>query len=163
MGKARSGIYGLTDETRQATCYVGRAFDIDHRYRQHIGAGQRRLRWALYDGWLDRPIMCGRENWLAYMMLAGREIGLVLLEEVAQDQSQQHDREIAWARKLTKEGVPLANGRRASAHLGMWLEKVECPYTPHLPVATLEDIPRPKIMHRWPQTREIVPVSGITG
>lgn len=162
MGETRSGVYGLTDESRQAVCYVGRAFDINLRYRQHMSDGRKYLGWARYRGWLDQPIMCGRVNWLAYMLLTGRKVGLVLLEDVECDQSKQHEREIAWARRLRRDGVPLANGDAWSAKLGIYLDKGDCPYTSALPTVEVDSIPPPEGCLRIPSKwSNVIAISDI--
>lgn len=161
MSAVRSGIYGLTDESRQAVCYVGRAFDVDQRYKQHITEGRTRLREALGRGWLERPIMKGRRNWLAYMLLTGKGIGLVLLEPVERDVLKQSDRELAWALELREQGVPLANGTLAGLSMGSYLEKGQCPYSPDLPVARAESIAPPDGLLHLPYWGEVIPTASL--
>jgi hypothetical protein len=106
--------------------------------------------------------MRSRENWLAYMMHLQKEVGLVLLEPVIQDEVQQASRELAWARQLSSAGVPLANGSSAGAHLGPYLAKGDCPYTCTLPTAAAEQIDPPDGLLRRPYWGKVIPIAGIS-
>lgn len=158
---SRSGIYGLTDEAAREVRYVGRAFGVEKRYGQHLAEGRRATLAALRRGWLEAPIMRTKLNWLAYMGLEGKPVGLVLLEAVEPDLVKQDDREYVWAKALSALGAPLANGTTAGMHVGNYLGKGTCPYTQDLPLRTPDSIESPDGLLRLRPAYPVIPVLAL--
>lgn len=152
-----SGIYGLTDEDTGEVRYVGRSFDIHTRYETHIKEGHWEARSALGRGWLHSPILGTKVNWLAYMELEAKPVGLTLLEEVEPDLRKQDDREHRWAETLTAIGTPLANGTTGGTRLGR-TSKGACPYTPTLPTCWAREIEPPDGLLCVPPRAIVVPI-----
>lgn len=133
-----SGIYGIQDQLSNWIVYVGRGFDINHRFKQHCKDGRTALAKARRLGWFDYPVTRTKENCLAYLLFTQRPFELILLEELPEDRLIQDGRERAWCKQLIAQGHPLSNGNSSGTYLTFGL-KTSCPYTSALPTAQAGD------------------------
>jgi hypothetical protein len=127
------GIYGLVDSDRGHFVYVGRAFDIDHRFREHMNHAVGEAHQAIRCGHIRYPVIADKRNCLAYLWLEGVPIDLTVIEECPPDVLKQDARERHWGLKLVEEGHPLSNGTKAGTRFDLYAKKPPCPYSDDLP------------------------------
>jgi hypothetical protein len=130
-----SGIYGIKDTENDRFVYVGRAFDICHRFVHHIKDGHSEALEVDRRGWFDYPVIRTKRNCLAYLLRTQIPFESVVLDELPKDTQIHVDGELWWSDKLLSEGHPLANGDSSGTKLisrGNNGRKNFCPYTPEL-------------------------------